>query len=154
AVCGPVAATLAQAMTKNNRHALPFARGLSVVLTGADLHAPPQRAAGVAASLVARPQHPLSGLPLLTPLIAPPSSRLSDHQLIELLRQPLFVGEARRMLLDLLGERHGRRFSDQWDFVEFAEGRRLDLDFTTPPIRPDTTPPTANASPRPAGTGW
>ncbi|MBI1917953.1 MAG: hypothetical protein HYS12_24935 [Planctomycetes bacterium] len=41
---------------------------------------------------------------------------------------------------NLLGERHGQRFADPWEFVQFAEERRLGLDFTTPPSRPDLAP--------------
>ena len=79
----------------------------------------------------------------MTPFLAPSPCRLSDQQLVELLKQPLFVGEARRVILDLLGDRHGRRFADQWEFVEFAQEHRLGLDFTTPPTRPEPLAPSA-----------
>jgi hypothetical protein len=43
----------------------------------------------------------------------------------------------RRVVLDQLGNRYGRRFDTHWDFVRYAHEQRLDLDFTTPPKRPD-----------------
>jgi hypothetical protein len=46
------------------------------------------------------------------------------------------VDQARRVVLDRLGTRHGRIFPDQWAFVRFAQQQNLGLDFTTPPRRP------------------
>ncbi len=88
----------------------------------------------------------LSGLPLLAASVTS-LSWLSDQQMVDLLKQPLVVGEARRVILELLGDRHGRRFADHWEFVEFAEERRLGLDFTTPPTRPEPSP--SPPSPKP-----
>ena len=81
----------------------------------------------------------LAAWPTLQPALKPSPPGLPTPQLVELLKHPLCVGEARRAVLDQLGGRYGRRFGDQWDFVEFAEGRKLDLDFTAPPRRPDAT---------------
>jgi hypothetical protein len=51
---------------------------------------------------------------------------------------PSCIGEARRVVLDQLGNRYRRRFADPWDFVRFAKQQRLGgLDFTTPPRRPE-----------------
>jgi len=36
-----------------------------------------------------------------------------------------------------LSNRYGRRFDRHWDFVRYAQQRGLNLDFTTPPKRPD-----------------
>lgn len=47
------------------------------------------------------------------------------------------VGPARRVVLDQLGNRYYRRFADAWEFVRFAHEQHLDLDFTTPPQRPE-----------------
>jgi len=75
----------------------------------------------------------LFGAVLLLRLAAEPvKRRLSDQDLVELLKQPLCVGEARRMVLVQLGIQHGRTFADQWEFVRFAEEQKLGLDFTTP----------------------
>jgi hypothetical protein len=64
---------------------------------------------------------------------------LSSQELIELLKHPFCVGEARRVVLDRLGDHHCQRFSDQWDFVRFARKQSLGLDFTTAPRRIDKT---------------
>ena len=54
---------------------------------------------------------------------------------------PTAVGEVRRVLLDRLGHRHHRRFAAHWDFVRYAQEQKLDLDFTTPPKRPEAKLP-------------
>jgi hypothetical protein len=59
--------------------------------------------------------------------------RLSDQDLVDLLKGPLCVGRARRAILDQLQTRHQRTFADQWDFVRFAEDHQLGLDFTRAP---------------------
>ena len=50
---------------------------------------------------------------------------------------PTCFGPARRVVLDHLGNRYGRRFINHWAFVRYAQEHNLDLDFTTPPKRPD-----------------
>jgi hypothetical protein len=55
--------------------------------------------------------------------------------LVELLKHPLCVGEARRAVLDALGTRYHRTFADQWDFIHFASEQYLDLDLTSPSKR-------------------
>jgi hypothetical protein len=49
---------------------------------------------------------------------------------------PTCFGKARKIVLELLGNRYGRTFANHWEFVRFAEEQHLDLDFTTPPKRP------------------
>ncbi len=49
---------------------------------------------------------------------------------------PTCFGKARRVVLDHLGNIHGRRFRNHWEFVRFAR-KQLQLDLTTPPRRPD-----------------
>ena len=63
--------------------------------------------------------------------------RLSTQDLVELLKMPTCIAEVRRVILDQLGNRYGRRFDTHWDFVRYAQERRLSLDFTTPPQCPD-----------------
>lgn len=75
-------------------------------------------------------------LSLLLPALQPLPCRLSTQELVDLLKQPFFVGEARRVVLDQLENRYGRKFTDHWEFVHYAEEQRLGLDFTTPPKRP------------------
>jgi hypothetical protein len=54
---------------------------------------------------------------------------------------PTCIAETRRVILDQLGNRYRRPFADVWEFVHFARGQRLeDLDFTTPPKRPEQLP--------------
>jgi hypothetical protein len=75
-------------------------------------------------------------LALLSPAAEPIPRRFTDQELVELLKQPLCVGPARRAVLDQLEHYHGRKFADQWDFVRYAEEQKLGLDFTSPPRRP------------------
>ena len=48
------------------------------------------------------------------------------------------MGDVRRVILDHLGNRYRRTFGDVWEFVRFAREQNLDLDFTTPPQRPES----------------
>jgi hypothetical protein len=64
------------------------------------------------------------------------AQQLSVQKQVEVLKDPLCVGEARRVVLDQLGRRYGRHFEDQWDFVRFAEEQKLGLDFTSPAQHP------------------
>jgi hypothetical protein len=66
-----------------------------------------------------------------------PPCRLTDQQLIELLKMPTCIGTARRVVLDQFGNRYRRYFADVWAFVRFAKENKLDLDVTTPPHRPE-----------------
>jgi hypothetical protein len=65
---------------------------------------------------------------------APPPGRLSTQQLVELLKMPPFVGEARRVVLDQLGNRYRRTFADVWEFPQPDRPRG-------PSARPEATPP-------------
>jgi hypothetical protein len=82
---------------------------------------------------------PVSALGAPAQFRAPPEPPppLPAQALVDLLKHPLCVGEARRLVLAQLARHYGRPFADQWDFVRFAEGRKLGLDFTTPPRRPE-----------------
>jgi hypothetical protein len=55
--------------------------------------------------------------------------------LVDLLKGPLCVGEARQIVLEQLSRHYGRPFADQWDFARFAEEQRLGLDLLGPPPR-------------------
>ena len=131
------AAALTQAM-KGTRN-LFVLQSLSDLLSAIPPAAIPTRSA-TAASAVAFPTgtgHPLTALALLIPATEPVPSRLSTQQLVELLKMPTCFGEARRVVLDQLANRCKNRFADVWDFVRFAKEQRLDLDFTSPPQRPE-----------------
>jgi len=137
------AAALTQAM-KDNKDAVALgqmAQGLSALLSALPPAEIPSRSA-TAASAVAFPTgtgHPLTALALLIPAAEPLPCRLSTQQLVELLKMPTCIPEARRVVLDHLGNRYKRPFADVWEFVRFAKEQRLDLDFTSPPQRPEET---------------
>jgi hypothetical protein len=96
-----------------------------------------QRTAALA-GLIGTSAHGLTlGLPLLPAAVEPLPCRLPTQDLVELLKMPTCVGAVRRVILDQLGNRYGRRFDTHWDFVRFAQEEGLELDFTTPPKRPD-----------------
>jgi hypothetical protein len=97
------------------------------------------RSAGTASAvaLPAGTAHPLMAFALLIPAAEPAPWRLSTQQIVELLKMPTCTGNARRIILDQLGNRYHRTFADVWQFVRFAEEQKLGLDFTTPPQRPD-----------------
>jgi hypothetical protein len=63
---------------------------------------------------------------------------LTTQQLVDLLKMPTCFGAARRVVLDHLGNRYGRRFVNHWAFVRYATEQKLNIDFTTPPQRPQT----------------
>ena len=67
-------------------------------------------------------------------LMHPQPKPLPPQALVELLKHPFCVGEARRAVLDALAFAYNRSFADLWEFVEYAHKHHLDL--LTPPKRP------------------
>jgi hypothetical protein len=67
----------------------------------------------------------------------PSPCRLTAQELVDLLKMPTCFGEARRAVLDHLGNLHGRRFANHREFVRFAREKHLAIDLTSPPRRPD-----------------
>jgi tRNA A-37 threonylcarbamoyl transferase component Bud32 len=135
------ALTRAMSMTPDPKARAELARELEATLTG-DTRDLPTRAAG----LVAGVRVPLPGQALPTPALpalalGPPPCRLSTQELVELLKHPLCVGPARRVVLDQLARRYRRPFADHWEFVRFAGALNLGFDFTTPPRRPEAPAP-------------
>jgi hypothetical protein len=135
------AAMLMQEMTQTNDYnALPYlTQGLSAVLQRETSDRRLQRVYG-ASSLVGLGAStmvlaPTTALP--HPAAQPSREALPTPVLVELLKHPLCVGEARHAVLDVLGTRYGRTFADVWEFVRYAEEQKLGLDFTTPPRRPE-----------------
>jgi hypothetical protein len=61
---------------------------------------------------------------------------LPPQTLVDILKQPFCVGEARRLVLEQLSRHYHRPFADQWKFVEYVHQHKLALDLTTPPQRP------------------
>jgi serine/threonine protein kinase len=138
--CARAAATLTTAMTTNKdaKALQALSQDLSAVLASSDYPEQEQRAVALTGA-IGRPVDgygPLACLPLLRPALEPLPCRLSTQQLVELLKHPLFVNEARRVVLDQLGNRYGRRFADLWEFVAWAQEHEPNLDLTTPPQRP------------------
>jgi hypothetical protein len=135
-----VATTLLQAITKmaDLEVRKQLARGIIEALTGV----PSTRQALTAAATVACPSDGRdlpATLALLTLAAEPPPRRLSTQDLVDLLKHPLFVGDARRVVLDQLENRYHRTFADQWEFVRFAHEHLPDVDLDSPWKRP--TPP-------------
>jgi hypothetical protein len=132
-----VAAMLTQAMTKTDQSYVvqQLAQPLSAAL-GGDQRRQGVQAVAAAVGSLHNGQGLATALALLRPAAEPYRGLLSDQELVELLKLPLCVGPARRAVLDQLGWQHQRTFADQWEFVRYAEERKLGLDFTSPPRRP------------------
>jgi hypothetical protein len=76
-----------------------------------------------------------------TALRQPPPPPLPAQMLVDLLKQPFCVGEARRLVLGQLARHYQRPFVGHWDFVRFAQEQELPLDLLTPPQRPKPATP-------------
>jgi hypothetical protein len=141
ALSAPAAITLAQAMKQipaGDLLAHLTRDTLPALLSSVPPSEIPTRAA-MAASATAFPAgsgQPLTALAPLFPVAEPPPCRLSTQQLVELLKMPPFVGVARRVVLDHLGNRYHQNFGDVWEFERFAREQNLDLDFAGAPHRP------------------
>jgi hypothetical protein len=79
----------------------------------------------------------LSGSVTFPPDFLPKPRPLPPQQLVELLKHPFCVKEARRAVLDALEFTYEREFTDLWDLVAFAETEHPELDLLTPPRRPE-----------------
>jgi hypothetical protein len=113
-----------------------LAQGLSVVL-GNDQRDKHAEAVAAAVGCLHDSQRLPGALSLLCQATEPFPRRLSNQQLVELLKDPLCIGPARRAVLDHLDMHHRCTFADQWEFVRYAQEHHLGLDFTTPPRRPE-----------------
>ncbi len=74
---------------------------------------------------------------LLQPAMQAAPPPLPVQMLVDLLKHPLCVGAVRRSVLDQLSRHYGRPFADQCDFAEYARQQKLDLDLTSPLLRPE-----------------
>ncbi|SRR5579872_645208 len=131
------ATMLVQAVTKTTEPPAlqqALASGLVAVLGDVRPHERPMAIAATVGCLCDGNNLP-SALLLLNPKVKPLPRRLSDQDLVELLKDPLCVGWARRAVLYELGDRYQRHFADQWEFVHFVQEQHLDLDLLTPPKR-------------------
>ena len=82
------------------------------------------------------PEAPFTTLTFLQPALEPLPPPLPAQTLVDLLKNPFCVGEARRMVLEQLSRHYQRPFADQWEFVDYVQQEKLNLDLTTPPVRP------------------
>jgi hypothetical protein len=101
---------------------------------------PLARIASARAGAFATPHNVLPALPLLHPHSYPHVQPLPPQELVELLKHPFCIGEARRAVLDALELTYQRSFADQWEFVAYAEKHQPELDLLTPPKRSDPKP--------------
>jgi serine/threonine protein kinase len=138
-----VAATLTQAMSHTTHvlHALvseKLAQGLSAVAGRLEAKEAAQLCGQAAATLtqaMSKTTHPVALRELAKGLSLVLARELPPQMLVDLLKHPCCVGEARRLVLDQLAGRYQRPFADQWDFVDYVEQQQLGLDPTTPPAR-------------------
>ena len=63
---------------------------------------------------------PMAALPRI--VAEPFPCRLTTQELVELLKMPTCFGKDRRVVLDHLGNRYRRRFTNHWEFVRYARG--------------------------------
>ena len=91
----------------------------------------------IAAAIGVSAKGPAPSLPFLPTAAEPFPCRLTTQDLVDLLKMPTCVGEVRRVILDQLGNRYRQYFDTHWDFVRYAQEHQLNLDFATPPQRPD-----------------
>jgi hypothetical protein len=63
------------------------------------------------------------------------ANKLDVHGLVDLLKNPEYVGKARLDLLQQLGQRAGTRFRGIWDFVHWAQVHQPTVDLCAPPER-------------------
>jgi hypothetical protein len=75
-----------------------------------------------------------------------PSQPLPAQVLVDLLKNPLYLGWSRDIVLQQLSRHYNHSFKDVWDLVRIAGEQNLRLDFISPPKRPQ--PRAERASPR------
>jgi tRNA A-37 threonylcarbamoyl transferase component Bud32 len=138
-VCGQVAGTLIQAMSKTTTlSALQFlSRPLLEVLVREPLPTTRRRPLSVATTVagLAGATPPIDVLAVAQPALETVPPPLPAQTLVDLLKHPFCVGEARRLVLQQLARHYNRPFVDQWEFVEYVHQQKLPLDLITPPQR-------------------
>ncbi len=114
-----------------------LAQALKSILSGLDPANQARRATGLCgsvASTLATGQF-LFGMPDIFLAGEPLPVRISTQELVDILKIPLCVGAARRVVLDQLEQRYQRKFANHWEFVRFAQDQKLSLDLASPPRR-------------------
>jgi len=126
-----------------NTHNLDSSYTIASILTAISIGVPIdalnhcQYTAILATGAFATPHNLLPSLPLLHPHFHPQPRPLPPQELVELLKHPFCVREARRAVLVALEFTYKRSFKDQWEFVEYAQKHQPQLDLLTPPKRPE-----------------
>ena len=114
------AAGLAALMCRDFDAALGDSEVLARILT---VTSPAQRAISYVRMAMVGVVSGVGSLPVGISFAAEPwPSRLTSQQLVDLLKLPTCLGNARRVVLDQLGNVHSRRFADHWEFVRYARG--------------------------------
>jgi hypothetical protein len=134
------AAALNQAMAgTTDEHAVQqLAQGLAGVLLREGASRPGQRKRSTAGAvgMLSGPGSIPVAIALFHSALEPPPPPLPAQTLVDLLKHPLCVGEARRLVLEQLARHCRRPLADQWEFVRFAQEQNLDLVLKTAPQRP------------------
>jgi hypothetical protein len=132
-LCATGAATFIQSMSKS------AGGDLSALLCREESDRTRRRFLAVAGTVGcgAFPANGFLAVALLPPAMEAAPPPLPVQMLVDLLKHPSCVGASRRSLLDQLSRHYGRPFADQWDFVEYARQQKLDLDLTSPLVRPE-----------------
>jgi hypothetical protein len=95
-----------------------------------------ERVRRAASATAPAPHNRPAALALAHPDFNPQPRPLPAQDLVELLKHPLCVGEARRAVLDALEDTEQCTFADVWEFVAYAQKHQSQLDLLTPPMRP------------------
>jgi serine/threonine protein kinase/flagellar motility protein MotE (MotC chaperone) len=138
-LCGQAVAALTQAMTTSGMHSLNLLKPcLSAVLTRESAMTTHNRPQGVTTlvAVLGSPGLSFTALGSAKSIIEPSPPPLSAQTLVDVLKHPFCVGEARRLVLEQLSRHYYRPFTDQWEFVQYVTDNQLPLDLTTPPVRP------------------
>jgi hypothetical protein len=132
------------------------------------------RAVAIAAAIGISAKGLAPSMPFLPSADEPFPCRLTTPEFVDLLKMPTCVNELRRVILDQLGNRYGRRFDTHWDFVrgesgpvrvgsgrvagcqpDFAQrGRRAERGAPTIGQRPDGLARAATRSRRAKASAW
>ena len=138
--CGRAAADLARAVatTADPYALLPLAEYLSA----AAVRMEPEGAAAVLIQAMSTTTQPDALRRLAQGLSAVLSREavLPAQALVDLLKHPFCVREARRLVLEQLSRHYHRPFADQWEFVAYAQLHQPQLDLLTPPKHPEPKP--------------
>jgi tRNA A-37 threonylcarbamoyl transferase component Bud32 len=137
-----------EVMKDNTVTAEDTAQCLSALLTRLDRSQVPDMSTAATSVLIypAASSQPLAGLALLMPSAKPLDCRLTTRELVELLKMPTCIGPTQTVILQHLGNRYRRPFTDVWQFVDFAREHKIDADWLSPPQRFEAARPAVKSS--------